>query len=179
MQGASGQRHSKPDNPEARAARPPGSTLWTRPEPRASSPAVGKDSCWTGGVTAPSGPQHRSRGDGYPHGPGQLGGLSVLTLRLEKNLFKLAVLLSWPSLLTQISHCHPFRRHWGHPPRSACHLSRGHFRPEHKCTPNLAPPSTGCVHWLPQSRSWLGYRSGYFYHCTLNPVLTFETFLSH
>lgn len=151
--------------------------MWTRPEPQASSPAGGKDSCWTGGVTASSGPQHRSRGDGYPRGPRQFGGLSVLTLRPEKNLFKLVVLLSWPS---QSSDCHPFRSHWCPLPTLRClpPIPRS-FQTGAQTHPKLGPSKHGLPTLAPSKPQLAsGYCSGYFYHCTLNPVLTFETFLS-
>ncbi|XP_038952310.1 uncharacterized protein LOC120097883 [Rattus norvegicus] len=92
FRGASGPRHSKPENPEARAPRRPRSTLWTRPGPRASSRAGGKDSCWRGEgdrslrTTARATHDHRiARGSSVG---------SVLTLRLKENFFRLFVLLS-------------------------------------------------------------------------------------
>lgn len=73
----------KLENPEARAPLLWGPTLWTRSELRASSPQEER-------IHARR-EEHRSRGDRYPRGPGQFGGLSVLALLLEKNLFRLVV----------------------------------------------------------------------------------------
>ncbi|XP_031228142.1 serine/arginine repetitive matrix protein 1-like [Mastomys coucha] len=92
----------------------------------------------------------RRRGDRYPHRPERFGGLCPDFTPGRK--------------LLQAG-CPPFQH------SSACRPSRGHRRlsPTLRCLSpiqryfktrtqthtKLAPPSTGCAHWLPQARSWL------------------------